>query len=121
MTMKYTEMPSKEDDEVRFAAAESNDVNLSASELDDPASLQTLPESTTIQTVPAGDDNVGIITHEILQLLKKEDVDCVETIGHEFVDIEEHSVWIGVKLTATAVHLDIAVLPASDLESANNL
>ena len=43
MTTKSTEVPS-EDDEVPNAAAES-DVNLSASELIDLASLQPLPES----------------------------------------------------------------------------
>ena len=43
-------------------------------------------------------------------------------IEHETVDLEEHSVRIGVKLTATTVHLDTAVPtpnpdPSHDVES----
>ena len=58
-------------------------MNLSASELREPVSLQTPPEIATIPTVLAEDNNAGIITHGILQVLEEEDVDRVETIAHK--------------------------------------
>ena len=80
VTTKSAEMLSNDDDDVRVAAAESDDVNFSASWLDDLAPLQPRPEFADAPTVLAEDDDAGITTPEILQVLEEEDIEHAETI-----------------------------------------